>query len=407
MKRNIAIVTVVVIATLAAMTAIFFAVRSGELSAPRNTSGTPVVFSNNRMLLELWGRYKQTILEKGTLRALDKSQNDITTSEGQSYTLMRAVWMDDRETFDTAWKWTKDNMQRDDNLIAWKFGDQGGGKFGILTEQGGNNIATDADVDIAYALIMASNRWKEDDYLYDAKPMLDSIWEKAVVDVNGQPVLAANDIERKNESSIIVNPSYFSPYAYRVFAKVDTARDWSGLVDSSYDILFAASDSTLNTSKSSGLTPNWIRVDRASGEVKPAGSGLDTNYGYDAFRTPWRLTLDYKYNKEVRAKQVLSKYTTLSDDWQKRGQLASIYSHDGKVVTDDSVPAQYGASLGYFMLEKPSQAKEIYERQLISNYDPDNQGWRYPLSYYDDNWAWFGIALYLDQLPDIAGQYGS
>lgn len=407
MKRNIAIITAIIVLTVTAMVAVTYAVRSGQLSAPKNEFGTPVVFSDNRMLLELWGRYKQTILEEDTLRALDKSQNNITTSEGQSYTMMRAVWMDDRETFDKAWGWTKDNMQREDNLIAWKFGDQGNGKFGILDDQGGNNIATDADVDIVYALIMANNRWKEDDYLYDAKPMMDSIWQKAVVQVNGEPVLVANDIERRNTDSVIVNPSYFSPYAYRIFEKVDPKRDWAGLVDSSYDILFAAADSTLDKDRSAGLTPNWIRVDRNSGEVKPAGGGLDTNYGYDAFRTPWRLALDYKYNDEVRAKQVLNKYSTLSQDWQERGKLASVYSHDGEVVTDDSVPAQYGASLGYFILEKPDQAKEIYERQLLSNYDPDNQGWRYELSYYDDNWAWFGMALYLDQLPNIAGSYGS
>lgn len=405
MKRNVLIVSSIAVLTVVAMVAIFLGVRSGTISEPRNQYGTPVVFSDNRMLLELWSKYKQTILEKDTLRALDKSQDNITTSEGQSYTMMRAVWMDDQETFDKAWQWTKDNMQREDKLISWRFGKLADGSYGIQTDRGGQNIATDGDVDIAYSLIMAANRWKQDKYLYDAKPMIEAIWDKAVVNVNGQPVLVSNDIERLNQQSVLVNPSYFSPYAYRVFAKVDPAHNWNGVVESSYSVLFAAADSTLGTDKSAGLTPNWVRMDRTTGQLSRDQS-LDANYGYDAFRTPWRLTLDYRYNKDVRAKQLLQKSSVLSKDWQERGRLASVYGHDGRVVTDDSVPASYGASLGYFILEKPEQAKEIYERKLLVNYDPDTQGWKYELSYYDDNWAWFGMALYLEQLPNIAGSYG-
>ena len=165
MKRNILIILTIIVLTVAAMAAVFFAVRSGKVDEPRNQYGTPVVFSDNRMLLELWGRYKQNILEEGSLRALDKSQDDITTSEGQSYTMMRAVWMDDQETFNKAWKWTKDNMQREDKLLSWRFGEKPDGSFGIQDDRGGQNTATDGDVDVAYSLIMAANRWKQDDYL--------------------------------------------------------------------------------------------------------------------------------------------------------------------------------------------------------------------------------------------------
>jgi len=406
MKKNVLIVTTIIFMTIIAIIAVFFGVRSGVISEPRTETGAPVVFSSNRMLLELWGRYKQTILEGGTMRAIDKSQDNITTSEGQSYTLMRSVWMDDQETFDKAWQWTKDNMQRDDKLLSWKFGKRPDGSYGIQTHVGGQNTATDADVDVAYALIMASNRWKEDKYLYDAKPIIEAIWEKQVVIVNSKPVLAANDIERLNPDSILVNPSYFAPYAYRVFAKVDPANNWKGLVNHSYDLLFAATDSTLGETKSAGLPPNWMRVNRATGEVSEDAT-MNTHYGYDAIRTPWRLTLDYRYNSDIRAKQLLEKGSVLSDDWENRSRLASVYRHDGKIVTDDSVPAAYGASLGYFMMQNPEQAKEIFEHKLLVNYNPDVQGWNYELSYYDDNWAWFGMALYLDQLPDIAGKYGS
>lgn len=364
----------------------------------------PVIFSTDRMLLELWNTYKTGILEPESLRALDRSQGNITTSEGQSYTMMRAAWMDDIATFDTAWQWTKDNMQRDDKLISWKFGELKNGTYGIQADVGGNNTATDGDTDIALSLLMAASRWKEPLYLYDAQDMLKSIWEKEVVIINGKPVLVANDIERLDKKSVIVNPSYFAPYAYKEFAKVDPERDWEALADNSYDIVFAASDSTLDKEKTAGLTPNWIRIDRTTGEVKPAPE-LDSNYGYDAFRTPWRLALDWKWNEDVRAKQVLAKYSVLADEWRANNSLNAVYGHDGTVISNDKVPAAYGANIGYFMVTEPELAKEIYETRLLTLYSADTQSWNRPLGYYDDNWAWFGMALYENNLPNLVEQY--
>ena len=37
-----------------------------------------------------------------------------------------------------------------------------------------------------------------------------------------------------------------------------------------------------------------------------------------------------------------------------------------------------------------------------SNINPDKQQWKNALSYYDDNWAWFGIALTQHALPNLA-----
>ncbi len=406
MKKSV-VVGLLVIVVIGIATGIFYAVNSGIISEPKTKYDQPLVFSEKQMMSGLWSSYKKNILEEGTLRALDKNQNGdfITTSEGQSYTMERAVWMDDQETFTKVWQWTKDNMQRqDDKLMSWKFGPLPDGKYGIQQEVGGQNTATDADVDIAYALIMASNRWKNDKYLYDALPIIKSIWQKEVVIINNEPVLVANDIERLDTNSVLINPSYFAPYAFRVFAKIDPDNDWQGLVDSSYDLLFATADATLDTPTSSGLSPNWARVNRTTGAVAPAPS-MDSNYGYDAFRTPWRLALDYKYYKEPRAKQVLEKYTPLRNSWAKDKQLAAVYSHDGNVVSGESTPAAHGANLGYFIVTDPNKARDVYSSKLLTLYDPDTQEWKARQSYYDDNWAWFGMALYLDQLPNIAGEY--
>jgi hypothetical protein len=34
-------------------------------------------------------------------------------------------------------------------------------------------------------------------------------------------------------------------------------------------------------------------------------------------------------------------------------------------------------------------------------FNPDTNTWKEELSYYDNNWAWFGIALYNNLLPNL------
>lgn len=389
-----------IIVVLAAITGLGFAGYTAYKNKMTATNGAPQAFGSNRILHELWLDYKAEMLEKDTLRTLDRSIGNVTTSEGQSYTMMRAVWMDDMDTFNKSWQWTKDNLQREDKLFAWKFGDKGNGEYGILTDENGQNTATDADVDIAFSLLMAAGRWKDYKYAADAQAIISNIWEKETVDINGERVLVANDIERRDRDSVIVNPSYFSPYAYRAFAKADPSNDWKQVIDSSYRILNASATQPLDSESASGLIPNWIRVDRESGSVI-ASDEYNSRYGYDALRTPWRMGLDYRWNNEPRAKQVLEKLSPLDESIRERGSLASEYNHDGSVFGDYQTPAMNGGSMAYFDIVHPEKADQFYTRNLLTYYSPDNMGWKEPLSYYDDNWVWFGMAFHTESLPNL------
>jgi endo-1,4-beta-D-glucanase Y len=368
------------------------------------TNGAPLVFANNRMLLELWSRYKQTTLEPGSLRSLDKSQNSITTSEGQSYTMMRAAWMDDMDTFETSWNWTKQNLQREDKLMSWKYGQRQDKSYGVLIDEGGQNTASDADSDIALALVMAAGRWHEQKYLDEAKQIVAAIWEQEVVIINGKPVLLANDLEKNNLQSVIVNPSYFSPSAYKVFQKLDKGHDWNALVNSSYEILSASANAPLDKKYAAGITPDWIRIDRTTGNIIPAPE-YTSNYGYEALRTPWRLALDWKWTKDSRAKEVLQKYDqTIDKNFSESGELSAVYAHDGTPAADYESPAMYGTVQSYYDVVNPEKAKDFYEKQLLPYYDPDTQSWKTQLSYYDDNWVWFGMALHDGILINLTEQ---
>lgn len=381
-----------------------FAIVTVVIYKNSDKSDARLVFSPTQVLGALWGEYKEEYVEEGSFRTIDRQRDNITTSEGQSYTMLRAVWQSDRETFDGAWKWTKDTLgHENDNLFGWLYGKSSSGDYRVLTEQGGGNSASDGDSDIALALIFAYARWQDPAYLESAQGILDDLWEKEVITIKGVPYLAANDIEKISSGpTAIVNPSYLSPASYHVFAKVDPDHDWNALADASYDVIDASLDSMLDATSSAKLPPNWVQIDKVTGEMRAINNPtLTTNYGYDAFRTPWRLALDYQWFGTPRAKEVLDKMSFLSETWERDGKLSAEYTHAGVPVTKDEGTAMYAGSIGYFIVSDPALAQEIYEKKLIYLFDPAENGWATPLSYYDSNWAWFGIALYTKQLPNL------
>lgn len=355
------------------------------------------VFSPYSLLESSWIQYKKDFLSPDG-RVLDKSQNNITTSEGQSYALLRAVWMDDKETFDKVWKFTKDNMKRpNDNLFGWKWGELGKDKYGFLPD-GGENSASDASSDISLALIFAGYRWGSNEYVDEAKKILADMWRLETVEVNGKRYLIAGNWA-VNDVEIVVNPSYLSPYAYRVFATADKERDWESLIASSYELLAESSQNKLDKEKSVNLPPDWVAVDRKTGNVAAAKiPNLTSNYSYDAIRVPWRVALDYQWNREQKAYDYLKSLKFLSDTYTTNNKLLAGYTHDGGALGEFESPSMYATALGYFSVIDKNTAKQIYDEKIINLYSSDSYAFKTDLPYYEQNWLWFGAALYNERL---------
>jgi endo-1,4-beta-D-glucanase Y len=363
------------------------------------------VFAANTMLDALWHTYKVNNLEASTGRTIDKSRDNLTTSEGESYTMLRAVWEDDRATFDKSLTFTNQNLRHKsgDALFAWQFGKRSDGTYGILTSQGGNNTAADGDQDIALALIFASQRWQNQGYLDQARTTVGDIWKHEVIGIGTQPIILADNLEAGSTGSVIVNPSYFSPAAYRIFAKIDSSHNWVGLADSSYTWLNRiAAAPALGTS--SGLPPDWVSINRTSGAISaPPGPNLTTEYGYDAMRTTWHLALDYQWFKTPMAKTLITKLgAPLGQAWKQDGKLAAIINHDGTINQSYESPAIYGGDSGYFNVVDTGSYEAYFQTKLKTLYDANTQSWAHPMSYYDDNWAWFGLALHEKFLINLA-----
>ena len=365
-------------------------------NSPKSTE--PVIFSNRSMLESLWHYHKVAYIEAQSGRTIDQSRGNASTSEAEGYDMLRAVWLDDKTAFDQSWSWTQKTLQHknSDNLFSWYYSKLPSGNFGIDTLIGGENSASDADTDIALALVFAHDRWPDDKYLSSAQGIIQGIWDSEVVIIKNKPYLAASNLEKTSASpSILVNPSYFSPYAYKIFAKYDPQHDWKSLADNSYTVLIAAMDSKLDKSGSAGLPPNWIDIDKNTAAIKATGNPqLTTEYSFDAIRVPFRIALDWDWFQDPRAKEVLSKMSFLEQQWQQNHAIYTTYGHDGSINKQEEAPAIYGTNISYFIINDPGAAAEIFDNKLKILYNPDNDSWKEQLSYYDDAWAWFGMALY-------------
>src|SRR5438105_11451285 len=134
-----------------------------------------------------WASYQREFIQ-GDGRVIDRSDQDVTTSEGQSYAMLRAAWMHDRATFDRVWRWTQANLRvRGDALYAWRWGRSQNGSWNVLDR----HSASDADQDVALALVFGSREWRDQRYLRAARSILGRIWDEEVAQAAGDPVLAA------------------------------------------------------------------------------------------------------------------------------------------------------------------------------------------------------------------------
>ena len=246
-------------------------------------------------------------------------EDEITTSEGQSYAMLRAVWSNDRETFDQVWKWTKDHLRvRGDHLFAWKWKDE------VIDY----HSATDADTDIAMALLLASRRFEAPDYEREALEVIRDIWDHEILPAGNAFYPTAGDWTR-GEPIAVVHIGYLAPYAYQEFAKVDAEHPWPRVVDTSYAILnWLFFDAGLE------LPPEKIYVDARTGHIALADpkTGEVSEFGYDAFPIYWRLALDASWHCGIaRARERFrpgaesGSASTSTERWREQVQLAQLH----------------------------------------------------------------------------------
>jgi endo-1,4-beta-D-glucanase Y len=236
-----------------------------------------------------------------------------TVSEGIGYGMLIAVYMNDQSLFDDLWKYEQLHLGGCQastcppmGLMDWYISADGSSSLGT----GG---ATDADEDMAFALVMAAKQWGGQGSLAKTyqKAAIDQIIAVWVLEVYQSNLIKPGTWGDNNS----VNVSYFAPAYYRVFKafggnlpKSDGGSwnpNWDATIDTSYNII-NSSLSAANGNQNNGLVPAWCN---SSGVPNPSAlqSGNPTNYQYDSCRTPFRIALDWCWNAEPRAKAYVAK----------------------------------------------------------------------------------------------------
>ena len=200
-----------------------------------------------------------------------------TVSEGIAYGMLLSVYADDKGLFDGLWGYYQAN-KNGNGVMNWKIG----GCSGVT----GSNGATDAELDVAMALVIASEQWGGS-YASTAKSFIQTIKR---TEMNGDGQTLNGDAWGNTNSCR--NPSYFAPAYYKEFAKVDTDNGtfWGETAISASDKVLKA-----NRNSTSGLVSNWCDNTGSENTCGNTGSGAN-GYGADACRNPWRMAVDYLWH---------------------------------------------------------------------------------------------------------------
>jgi endoglucanase len=175
----------------------------------------------------------------------------------------------------------------------------------------GVNSATDGDLDIAYALLLADKQWSSGgalDYRALAGEIIDGI-RSGEVD-SGVNYVQLGDWARDGEFGRATRSSDFMPSHFESFAAITGDASWRQIRDRSYAIMTTVQN---QFAAQTGLIPDFI-ADAATTPHPVDANFLeganDGKYGYNACRDPWRIATDYVLNGDARSKTVVQKMNT-------------------------------------------------------------------------------------------------
>lgn len=346
-----------------------------------------------------WASYRDHFIAPEGRVVLAERQGG-TISEAQGYALLRALWAGDEDTFRRVYRWTRVHLSREakygDRLLAWQWGSQGDGSWGVLDW----NTASDADLDYALALALAARRgWRAPtdlpDYEAEARQVARDLLAKEVVEVPPGWLLLAPGNWRSAEPPMLLNPSYFFPAAYRLMAQSGFAMEFGRLHADAYSFLRRLLKG-VGEVQGVGLAPDWVMV-AADGHLHPAPE-RSSHFGWEAVRLPWRLALDRLWYGDLNAfalcrDQFLAFFRR---EWREKRRLVAEYHYDGTPRVDFESPVLYAGALAAGLAGgDPEFAWQMAQKILAFYRETGNQAYFVgPQEYYANNWAWFGLALY-------------
>ena len=274
----------------------------------------------------------------------------ICVSEGQGYGMLITAFMAGHDAnakifFDGLYKYYRAHQSSvNARLMAWRQ------EAGCVEGLDDMDSATDGDLDIAYALLLADKQWGSAgaiNYLSEAYSIIDAIMQDEIN--RDRYSVKLGDWSNASDPTFYnaTRSSDFMTDHFRVFESITGDSRWNSIINSCYNYI-----STIQTNNSSttGLLPDFIKNVNTTPVPAQANfleSANDGQYYYNACRDPWRITTDYLLSGESRAKVAIQKINT----WIKTKtgsnptNLRAGYTLTGNAIHNDYVDLPFIAPL--------------------------------------------------------------
>jgi endo-1,4-beta-D-glucanase Y len=213
-------------------------------------------------------------LSTGRIDRID--QGGDTVSAGQAYGMLMTVALGERRRFALIWRWTRTHLERGDELLASHW------RRGHVTDP---KSASDADLDVARALILAAGSFHVRAYRQEGVALARAILAHETERLGGSLVLLAGSWARK---PAIVDPGYWAPRTFELLTAATNDHRFARLEQGAISL---AGDLTADAPH---LPPDWATVS-ASGVPKPIAGPPGRSreptprYSLDAARLPIRF----------------------------------------------------------------------------------------------------------------------
>lgn len=276
---------------------------------------------------------------------------DETRVEAIGFAMLLTAYFAEKDIFDGLYNFYKSKCTDNaNNMMAWNV------SCDSINDPGS---ATDGDIDVAFALIVANNQWGGN-YLQEAKDVIQVIKNSVVTTCDSLFALApgyskVSDIGPMWGGCDLTDIQYYTPAFFRVFAEVSGDSDWNKLADDTYIILNAAAN------PETGLVPDWQSVSGTPG----GNSDRVPYFRYDACRVPWRMALDYLWNGNEQAHEWCTKISNWAYNIGPENIMDG-YNLDGTTVGE----YHNSAFVGGFAVSAMCNSQKIadaFGAEMISN----------------------------------------
>lgn len=264
-------------------------------------------------------------------------EEGITVSEAHGYGMLALAYMagydaDAQRDFDAMVRFYLAHPSAiDPALMAWQQADDGE----KIIDINGVDSATDGDLDIAYALLLADEQWGSDGEFNYKELALRSINATMNSVVNKEEwILLVGDWAHTpgEEAWYRTRPSDFMLGHFAAFYRATGDERWLTLSDS---ILKAIEELVATESPECGLLPNFAKWE--NGKFVRA----DDSYSWDACRVPWRLgvaAMTENISALDETLDTINRFAYLSSGGNPRG-LCCGYALDGTKLVEYLDPA--------------------------------------------------------------------